>query len=315
MRALQFSAFGGPEVLTIQDVPTPVPSSGQVRVAVRYVGTNPADSKIRAGQMGNPPLPHRVGLEMAGIVDAIGEIDTTDSADTSHRTAAGNSTFSIGDEVFGWARGGAGAEYALATQIAPKPAGLSWRDAAALPVAGEAAIRGLRFLAVGAGDVLLIHGASGAVGSLAVQLAVSRGATVVGTTGESGAEFVRSLGAIPVRYGTGLVARVRAISDRIDAVLDAAGFGALEDSIALRDGTDRIVTLADPAATDLGVAFSSGSAKDRDPAVLTELANAVVAGKLAVRHASEFPLSDAVAAYRDLDSGHTGGKITLSTTP
>jgi NADPH:quinone reductase-like Zn-dependent oxidoreductase len=103
--------------------------------------------------------------------------------------------------------------------------------------------------------VLLIHGGSGVVGSIATQLAVARGATVIATTGDLNANFVASLGATPVRYGPGLVQRVHQISPRVDAVLDAAGLGGLADMVTLRGGTERIVTFADPAAFDMGITF------------------------------------------------------------
>ncbi|GAA2581516.1 hypothetical protein GCM10010399_09070 [Dactylosporangium fulvum] len=127
------------------------------------------------------------------------------------------------------------------------PAGLLERASAA----EEAGFEGLwisDLLGVRAGETVLIHGASGSVGTIAVQLAVARGATVIGTASEDNQDYVRSLGAIPMLYGEGLVDRIRASSRHVDAVFDVAGKGALPDSIVLRGGTDRIVTIADPAA-------------------------------------------------------------------
>lgn len=297
MRAVQFSEYGGPEVLRVVDVPAPEPGEGQVRVAVQVAGVNPVDWKIRAGLFaGGKPLTHArtPGQELAGIVDAAGP----------------GAEFSVGDEVFGWAVGGAYAEHALAKVVAAKPDALSWQDAAALPVAGEAALRGLRQLDVRSGDVLLIHGASGAVGSLAAQLAVHRGARVIGTAGSSTLDHVRSLGATPVRYGEGLVARVRELTDHVDAVFDTAGQGALPDSIELRGGTERVLTIADPAADSLGVRFSSGGTGD--PSILRELADEVVAGRLRLRHAATFKLGEAAEAHELSQTGHARGKITLA---
>ena len=296
MRAMQFNEFGPAGHLRVAEAPVPEPGPGQVRVAVRAAGVNPIDWKIRSGIMtATHPvdLPHVPGIELAGVVDAVGE----------------GAEFAPGDEVFGWSDSGAYAEYALATVVAAKPAELSWADAAALPVAGETALRGLRVLDVAAGDTLLVNGASGAVGSLAVQFAVARGAVVIGTTGAAGDDHVRSLGAVPVRYGAGLADRVRAAAAKVDAVFDAAGFGALPDAIELRGGTDRIVTIADPAAFELGIEFSGGG--PHESALLADLASQVTAGKLRITRAASHPLDGAAEAHRLSETGHSGGKITL----
>lgn len=298
MRAVEFAEFGGPDVLHLRDVAVPEPGPDDVRVALRCAGVNPADGKLRAGEMGDPALPHRPGLELSGVVDAAGEA----------------SGFRTGEEVFGWARGGAYAEHALTGVLTRKPPELSWRDAGSLPVPGEAALRALRLLHLQRGDVLLVHGAGGVVGSLAAQLAVSRQARVLGTCGEHDDEYVRSLGATPVRYGSGWLGRVRHISPWVDAVLDAAGAGVLPDSVALRGSTERIVTLADPGAAEAGVVFSGGKSGDRTTGVLTDLAEQVVAGRLALRHARTYPLAEAARAQRDSETGGHSGKLTLSVT-
>ncbi|MEU4805381.1 NADP-dependent oxidoreductase [Actinosynnema sp. NPDC023587] len=298
MRAIEFAEYGGSDVLRGRDVDLPEPGPGQVRVAVRVAGVNPFDWKLRSGAMAGVvrlSLPHRPGLELAGVVDAAGA----------------GAPAAVGDEVFGWAETGSYAEYALASVIAAKPRALTWRDVAALPTAGEAALRGLRLLDVGEGDVLLVHGAAGAVGGFATQLAVARGATVIGTGGDRSADTIRSSGATPVRYGDGLVERVRAVSPRVDAVLDAAGRGALPDSVELRGGTDRVLTLADTAAFDLGIPFSSGEPGGQSADVLTELADLAATGRLVVRHARSYPLAEAARAQDDSATGHSGGKITL----
>jgi NADPH:quinone reductase-like Zn-dependent oxidoreductase len=168
----------------------------------------------------------------------------------------------------------------------------------------------LGLLEVARGDTVLIHGAAGAVGTVAVQLAVSRGATVVGTASEPNHDYLRELGATPVVYGGGLVDRVRAVApDGIDAVFDAAGQGALPDSIELRGGTSRIVTIADPAAFGLGVPFSSGAARDAD--ALEEAARQAADGRLRLTVAETYPLEEAPAAHAVMDTGHGRGKIVL----
>lgn len=304
MRAIQYDTFGGPEVLQQVDVPIPEPAPGQVRVAVRVAGVNGIDSKVRQGQFGDLPLPQRPGLEFSGVVDAAGD----------------NAPARVGEEVFGWTVtgdalielpfGGAYADYALADIVAAKPAELGWTDAAALPVAGETALRGLRLLGVQPGEVLLILGGSGVVGSTAAQAAVAEGVSVIATTGDAHADYVASLGATPVRYGDGLVERVRAITPRVDAVLDAAGFG-LSDALTLREGHERIVTLAGPAPEGSGITFSPGELDDHNLGVLRELAERAVAGQLRIRQARSYPLADAAQAQQDNASGHAGGKVSL----
>ncbi|MFD5318115.1 NADP-dependent oxidoreductase [Streptomyces sp. NPDC127098] len=302
MKAIVFDAFGGTEVLREADIETPSPEAGQVRVRVRAVGVNPVDGKIRSGIMQAifpTTLPAVPGGEIAGVVDAVGE---------------GVEGLKGGDEVLGWSDTGAYAQYALATAavLAPKPAGLDWTHAAALPVASDAADRVLDLLDVKAGETLLIHGASGALGTVAVQLAVARGARVIGTAGPANQEYVTSLGATALVYGDDLVERVRAVApEGVDAVFDAAGKGALEDSITLRGGTDRIVTTADFRARELGVVFAEGPQR-RSAARLAELARQAAAGALVTTVGATFPLAEAARAQQVSDGGHGRGKLVLT---
>ncbi|QRP44555.1 NADP-dependent oxidoreductase [Amycolatopsis sp. FDAARGOS 1241] len=298
MRAITFAEYGGPDVLRLSEVPVPEPGPGQVRVAVRRAGVNPIDWKIRSGAMAEGSAPERPqipGAEFSGVVDAVGD-------------GAG---FAVGDEVFGWSATGSYAEYALAGAIARKPADLSWEDAAALPVAGETALRVLRQLDVKSGEVLLIHGASGTVGRFATQAAVALGATVIGTAGQRSLNDVKALGAIPVLYGDGWPQRVREAADRpVAAVFDASGHGVLPDSVELLGSKDRVITIADGAAFELGLPFSAGGANDATPEVLAEILQHVGRG-LRIAHGSSYPLEEAAAAQQESQAGHPGGKITL----
>ena len=209
MKAVQFSQFGGPDVLDVVELPDPHPDAGQVRIAVRAVGINPIDWKVRSGAMGGD-LPQTTGREVAGIVDEVGE-GVTDATP--------------GDKVFGFAAGGGGAaQLALASDYAPIPPSLDFAGAAALPVAVETAVRTLDLLGVGSGTTVLINGAAGGVGSAAVQIARTRGARVIGTASANNHDYLRSLGAEPTTYGEGLEQRVRELApDGVDAALDAAG--------------------------------------------------------------------------------------------
>jgi NADPH:quinone reductase-like Zn-dependent oxidoreductase len=159
----------------------------------------------------------------------------------------------------------------------------------------------------------LIHGASGAVGSVATQLAVARGVTVIGTAGRNRLDFVRSLGATPLRYGEELVRQVRELApDGVQAVFDTAGQGVLPDSISLLGGPERIITIADPAAGELGVTFSGGDRSGQTPQLLTELAELVVSGRLRLTHGASFALAEAATAQELSESGHPHGKITIA---
>ncbi|MFF1820820.1 NADP-dependent oxidoreductase [Kribbella sp. NPDC058245] len=299
MRAVVFEEFGGPEVLTVSDVPEPQAGAGQVRIKVHAAGVNPMDWKIRRGYLVgfmDVAFPATPGVEVAGVVDQAGE----------------GADFAVGDEVVGWAATGSYAEYAVAGNVTRKPAGVSWEQAVGLPVAGETSQRVLDLLGVKSGETILIHGAAGAVGSVAVQLAVAAGLTVIGTASVGNHEFVRSLGATPVEYGDGLVDRVRAAAPQgVDAAFDTAGKGGLKESIELIGGPERIATIADFGAAELGVAVSTGA--DPDPvqvrAGLDAQLAAAAEGKLTVRVAETFGLAGAGKAQDISEDGHAQGKL------
>jgi NADPH:quinone reductase-like Zn-dependent oxidoreductase len=231
MKAVRFNRFGGPEVLEIVDLPDPQVGPDQVRIAVRAAGVNPSDWKNRKGLM-DGELPQTMGPEAAGVVDELGE---------------GVADVAVGDRVFGLsAEGAAQAELAVLSYYAPIPPSIDFPGAAALPAAIETAARALDQLGVGSASTLIINGASGSVGSAAVQLAVVRGARVIGTASPANHAYLRSLGAEPVAYGEGVVERVRALPpDGVDVALDVAGSGVLPDLIELVGGREHVVTIAD----------------------------------------------------------------------
>lgn len=298
MRAIVFDTYGPPEVLhVVDDHPDPEPGTGELRVRVEAAGVNGWDYKLRSGSMAamvRTALPAVLGLEAAGVVDRVGP-DVTG--------------VSVGDRVTGWARHGY-AELAVLRGWAPVPSGLGAAQAAAIPVVAETATRVLALLDVRPGATLLVHGASGGVGGLATQLAVAAGATVIGTASPAHHGRISGWGAIPTTYGDGLVERVHALAPGgVDAVLDAAGRGVLPESIELRGGTDRVLTIADPAAFKLGVTFSQGG--KLDPVPLADVVARVARGEIEVPVAATFRFDDAPAAHALLASGHAGGKVVL----
>jgi NADPH:quinone reductase-like Zn-dependent oxidoreductase len=241
-------------------------------------------------------FPVTPGWDVAGVVDAAGE----------------NATAAVGDEVLGVATAGGYSEYALLDQPVARPAGVSAETAAALVTVGEAAVRGLRHLDVKPGQTLLIHGAAGSVGTIAVQLAVARGLTVIGTAAEEDLGRVAALGATAIRYGQGWADRVRAVArDGIDAVFDTSGAGVLADSVALTGDPGRVITIADESAAQHGVRFTGADPGDRVPEARAELAALAATGQLSVPIWRTYPLAQAARAHADLEAGRNHGKIIL----
>jgi NADPH:quinone reductase-like Zn-dependent oxidoreductase len=297
MKAARFSRFGGPEVLEIVDLPDPHPGPGRVRIAVRAAGVNASDWKKRQGLM-DQDLPQTMGYEAAGIVDELGE-GVTDVA--------------IGDSVFGFSPDGAAqAELAVLSDYSPISPPLDFAAAAALPAAVETAARALDQLGVEFGSTVLINGASGSVGSAAVQLAVARGARVIGTGSPATHDFLRSLGAEPIAYGDGMAERIRALaSDGVDLALDVAGSGVLPELIELAGNPEHVITIADFAgAQRYGVRFSRGDA-GRAIYALAQIGDLIESGRFTLPVGQAFPLTDVAEAHRVGEAGHVRGKLVL----
>jgi len=298
MKAVQFSEFGGPEVLELVELSDPHPAAGQIRVAVRAAAVNPVDWKVRSGAMGGD-LPQTTGRELAGVVDEVGD-GVTDVA--------------IGDEVFGFALDGAGAaELALLEIYAPMSPSLDFVHAAALPVAVETAVRMLDVLEVGEGQTVLVNGAAGGVGIAAVQLARDRGAWVIGTASPVNHDFLRSLGAEPTTYGDGLVDRVRELAPRgVDRALHVAGAGELAALVELTGNPDHVVTIADyQGAQELGVTFSGGPGTERSFHALKAVTRLIEGGRFALPVQETFALHRIAEAHRLSENGHVRGKLVV----
>jgi NADPH:quinone reductase-like Zn-dependent oxidoreductase len=302
MKAVRFDEYGGVDVLKVVDVPRPAPEAGQVLVQVEAAGINPGEAKIRAGLYRNlwpATFPSGQGSDLAGIVV---------------ETGAGVTDFSAGDEVIGYTDNRASqAQYVVveAQHLTFKPAGVPWEVAGALFVVGATAYAAVRAVALTEGDTIVVSGAAGGVGSLAVQLARRAGATVIGLASEAHHQWLARHGVIPVAYGEGVAGRIGQAASKVDAFIDT--FGADYVRLALELGVEpsRIDTIANfPAVAEYGVK-AEGNAAGASAAVLAELAGLIAASELEVPVAATFPLGQVREAYRRLAQGHILGKIVL----
>ncbi|KAB7846203.1 NADP-dependent oxidoreductase [Streptomyces mobaraensis] len=315
MKAAAINAFGGPEVVEPLELPTPEPGPGQVRVRVRAAGVQPVDGAVRRGLFHTgttPAFPLTIGNDFAGVVDRTGEDADGFAAGGSPVGGSPADGFPVGAEVLGWAPMACHAEYVVVPvdQIVAKPAGMPWEVAGAFSASAQTAHTALELLGVGAGDTLLVHAAAGGVGTVAVQLARAYGATVIGTASPRNHDYLRSLGALPVAYGDGLVERVRALAPRgITVALDAAGGAALDASVELVPDRDRIGTIVGfDRAPALGV---RALRTQRSAARLSALTGLWTEGRLRVEVSRTFPLERAADAHRAIETGHGRGKIAL----
>lgn len=299
MRAVRFDEYGGPEVLHLSEVPDPQAGPGQVRVQVQAFSINPMEYKIRSGSWsGGRPLtaPQGTARDVAGVIDQVGE---------------GVSDYTVGDRVYGSATDAA-AEFAVLYAWAPIPRGLSFTDAASLPMAAETSARTLDLVKAKPPALILMDGAAGGVGTVAVQLAVARGYDVIGTASEANHEYLRSLGATPTAYGPGLAERVAALTDRrIDAAIDLQGKGVLPELIRITGDPQRVITIVEFDAGSLGVQVSGGKIVEHAWYVLDEVAQLVEQGRFRPGNVMVLPWTDIVHAHELLEDGHTRGKIVL----
>ena len=306
------TAYGGPEVLSIADEPVPPPGPGEARIEVRAAGVNPIDWKAYSGMFGTDParLPIRLGSEAAGVVTATGP-DAIGPA----------GPISVGDEVIAYRASGAYAAELVAPgqALVPRPPALDWAQAAGLMLTGVTAWHLLAATGVHEGDTVLIHGASGGVGVMAVQLATARGARVVATASPQRHGFLSGLGAVPVAYGDGLAERAAAAApDGFDVALDLIGTDeAVDVSLALVPDRDRIATIAAFARAPKAGIKLLGGAPGADPgteirdAARLELARLAQDKKLQVFVSQVFPLAEVADAHRAIMTSHATGKIVL----
>ena len=302
-RAVRFDHYGDVDVLEVREVERPVPGAGQVLVRVKAAGINPGEASIRKGLLHErwpATFPSGEGSDLAGVIDELG---------------GGVQRWRIGDEVIGFTHDRASHAELVAVDadhLVLRPSNVSWEAAGALFVAGATAWAGVRAVALMSGDTVAISGAAGGVGSLAVQLARDRGATVIGLASERHHAWLSEHGVIPVTYGDGVGERIRSMSGgRLDAFIDTFGGGYVELAVELGVSPERINTIIDYDAAQRVGAKTDGSMVGASAEVLAELARLIDAGRLEVPIASVYALEEVREAFRELEQRHTLGKIVL----
>jgi NADPH:quinone reductase-like Zn-dependent oxidoreductase len=306
MKAVRFDDYGPVDVLDVREVPVPEPGPGQVLVKVKAAGINPGEAKIREGALAErwpATFPSGQGSDFAGVVERVGD---------------GVTAFSPGDDVVGWVdTRSSQAEYTVAeaSDLAPKPSGLPWEVAGGIPVAGFTAWAMVKAVGIGPGDVVVVSGAAGGVGSMAVQLAKRAGATVIGLAGPSNHDWLSRHGIIPVAYGDGVADRIRAAvpgGQQVTAFLDTYGGDYVELALSdLKVSPEKVDTIVDFSAPAKYGVKAEGNAAGASAANLAELARLAASKELEIPLAQTFPLSEVKAAYRQLAKGHVRGKIVL----
>jgi NADPH:quinone reductase-like Zn-dependent oxidoreductase len=294
MKAVRFSEYGGPEVLEVVEVPDPVPGDGEVVVRVKAAGINPGEAKIRGGALHDrwpATFPSGEGSDLAGVVEGTGEevIGFTDNR-ASHAELVAVKT----------------------ADLTPRPAAVPWDVAGSLYVAGATGWATVRAVAPSASDVVVVAGAAGGVGTIAVQLARLAGATVIGLASEPHHDWLRAHGVLPVSYGEGVEGRILDAADgKVDAFIDTVGAGYVELALKLGVAAGRIDTIADYAAVAKYGVKADGNAAGASAEVLAELAGLAASGELDIPIARVYPLDQVREAYRQVEEGHTLGKVVL----
>jgi len=301
--AVRFDEYGDIDVLKVMEVARPVPGPGQVLVKVVAAGINPGEASIRKGLLHAiwpATFPSGEGSDLAGVVAEVGP-DVI--------------RFGVGDEVLGFVHSrGSHAEFVVVDvdNLVARPASVPWEVAGSLFVAGTTAYAAVRAVNLVPDDTVVVSGAAGGVGSLAVQLAGGRAAKVIGLASETHHGWLAAHGVVPLVYGDGVAARIRdASGDRVDAFIDTFGGGYVAMAIGLGVAPDRIDTIIDRAAAEKYGTKTDGSAAAANAEVLAELAGLIAAGRLDIPIAKTYPLTEVRRAYRDLEERHTLGKIVL----
>jgi NADPH:quinone reductase-like Zn-dependent oxidoreductase len=302
-RAVRFDKYGGIEVLQVVEVERPTPGTGKVLVRVKAAGINPGEASIRKGMFADrwpSTFPSGQGSDLAGIVEEVGP---------------GVTNVAVGDEVIGFSNDRSSqAEFVLVESgnLVPRPANVTWEQAGALFVAGTTAYAAVRSVALSAGDTVVVSGAAGGVGGIAVQLARNAGAKVIGLSSDANHKWLTDHSIIPVAYGDGVEDRIRAASGgKVDAFVDTFGGGYVELALKLGVAPNRIDTIIDFAAAAKYGVKTEGNFEAANADVLGQLAALLAAGRLEIPIAKVYPLAQVREAYRELEQRHTRGKIVL----
>jgi NADPH:quinone reductase-like Zn-dependent oxidoreductase len=303
MRAVQLDEYGDVEVLEVRDAEDPVAGPGRVVVEVRAAGTNPGEIAIREGRMHArfpATFPSGQGSDFAGVIREVG----TDV-----------NTFAAGEEVLGWSEERSSQAELVAVpegQLTRKPPSVPWEVAGSLAIAGIAAYASVGAVAPQPDETVVVSAAAGGVGSVTVQLAVLRGATVIGLAGEHNHEWLRAHGVVPVLYGAGQAQRIReAAPEGVDAFIDLFGGGYVDLALELGVARERINTIIDSEAVERHGVKAQGTHSIASAGVLAELVGLVANGELEVPIAAVYRLDEVRDAYRELGRRRTHGKIVL----
>ena len=306
MKAVRIHTQGGPETLVYEDAPRPTPLTNEVLIRVRAASVNPIDWKIRDGygkQMFNHQMPLILGWDVAGTIEAVGpEVDK----------------FKLGDLVYGYTsllRDGAYAEFAIAkpAEIALKPASLDFVQAAAIPIAALTPWQAMFDTAsLQENQKVLIHAASGGVGSIAVQLAKAKGAYVIGTASARNADFVRELGVDEfIDYQS---TPFETLVHDVDVVLDTIGGDTQVRSFGVLHKDGFLVSIVEPPSEELATQHGVRMAMlavQPNADQLREVTELIDSGTLKPFVETVLPLSEARRAHELSQSGRTRGKIVL----
>jgi NADPH:quinone reductase-like Zn-dependent oxidoreductase len=301
--AVRFDEYGDIDVLQVREVARPQPGPGEVLVRVRAAGINPGENAIRVGVFRDvwpATFPSGQGSDLAGVVEEVGPHVPT---------------WSAGDEVIGWVDTRAShAELVVvpAAHLVRRDPAVPWEVGGALFVAGTTAHAAVRAVGAGPGDTVVVAGAAGGVGSLAVQLARRAGASVIGLASERNHAWLADHGVAGVAHGDGVAGRIRTAAPAgVDAFVDTFGNGYVDLALGLGVAPERINTIIDFAAAERTGVRAEGSSGSATVEVLGELAKLAATGELDVPVAATYPLTEVRAAYEDLLRRRTRGKIVL----
>lgn len=302
-KAVRFERYGGIDVLQVVEVERPSPGPKQVLVRVKAAGINPGEAAIRSGLLASrwpSTFPSGQGSDLAGTVEELG---------------SGAESVALGDEVIGFTDNRASqAEFVVVEEhhLTPRPSSVPWEVAGALFVAGTTAYACVSAVALKKGDTVAVSGATGGVGSVAVQLAAQTGAKVIGIANPNHHQWLINHGVTAISHDGNVSEHIReAAGGYLDAFIDLVGGDYVERALALGVRAERINTTINFAAVEKYGVKSEGNAAAGNAEILARLANLIHQGKLEIPIAAVYPLAEVREAFTELENHHTLGKIVL----